>query len=130
MSSFSTLGRFSIALAAGLSSIAAQADNPVNGALLYANQCASCHGNSPLTSNGSKIYNGAKCAGRDRLGHRGQHRRHGLVAVDLPERRQRPGRPGRLPGADADVVDLTFPYDSGEVWFGSTTCLPFQPTGA
>ena len=58
MSSFSTLGRFSIALAAGLSSIAAQADNPVNGALLYANQCASCHGNSPLTSNGSKIYNG------------------------------------------------------------------------
>lgn len=39
-------------------SLAAWADSPVNGATLYANSCASCHGGTPLTSNGSKIYNG------------------------------------------------------------------------
>ena len=50
--------------ACGLALFAAQAvraDNPVNGAALYANNgCASssCHGSSPLTSNGLKIYNG------------------------------------------------------------------------
>ena len=37
---------------------AVQAADPVNGATLYANNCAGCHGGSPLTSNGSKIYNG------------------------------------------------------------------------
>jgi len=46
------------AVLAGLTSFGAHADNPVNGATLYANNCASCHGSSPLTSNGSKIYFG------------------------------------------------------------------------
>ena len=46
------------ALLAGLASFGAHADNPVNGATLYANNCASCHGSSPLTSNTSKIYFG------------------------------------------------------------------------
>jgi mono/diheme cytochrome c family protein len=36
----------------------ARADASANGAALYANQCAGCHGSSPLTSNTSKIYNG------------------------------------------------------------------------
>lgn len=36
----------------------AHADDPVTGASLYASHCASCHGGSPLTSNGSKIYFG------------------------------------------------------------------------
>lgn len=39
-------------------SLSARADDPVNGAALYNANCASCHGGSPLTSNGSKIYNG------------------------------------------------------------------------
>ena len=46
------------ALLAGPASFGAHADNPVNGATLYANNCASCHGATPLTSNGSKIYFG------------------------------------------------------------------------
>ena len=36
----------------------ARADAPANGAALYANKCAGCHGSSPLTSNTSKIFNG------------------------------------------------------------------------
>lgn len=38
----------------------AWADSPTNGASLYTANCASagCHGNSPLTSNSNKIYNG------------------------------------------------------------------------
>lgn len=46
------------ALLAGAASFGAHADNPINGATLYASSCASCHGASPLTSNGSKIYFG------------------------------------------------------------------------
>lgn len=36
----------------------AWADSATNGASLYTTHCASCHGNSPLTSNSNKIYNG------------------------------------------------------------------------
>lgn len=58
-----TIGRLcGSALLAGLASFGARADNPVNGATLYANSCASCHGASPLTSNGSKIYFGRNAA--------------------------------------------------------------------
>lgn len=42
-----------------LAGAAAQADNPANGAVLYAANCATnCHGATPLTSNTNKIYNG------------------------------------------------------------------------
>ncbi|MEY2894000.1 MAG: hypothetical protein RJA98_3908 [Pseudomonadota bacterium] len=40
----------------------AWAADPVLGATRYANSCASCHGSSPLTSNGSKIFNGRNSA--------------------------------------------------------------------
>ena len=42
----------------GLACVDARADDPVHGQTLYAAQCASCHGSSPLTSNSNKIYNG------------------------------------------------------------------------
>lgn len=45
-------------LLGGLASIGAHADDAVNGATLYANNCSSCHGATPLVSNGSKIYFG------------------------------------------------------------------------
>lgn len=46
-------------LALGLAaSSMARADSPGNGAALFAANCKSCHGASPLTSNASKIYNG------------------------------------------------------------------------
>jgi len=45
-------------LTGALSPLAAMADNPVNGASLYASHCASCHGNSPLSVNSNKIYYG------------------------------------------------------------------------
>lgn len=52
------LVRTLVSIAIALPSLAAQADNPVNGASLYNGQCAGCHGASPLTSNSKKIYNG------------------------------------------------------------------------
>lgn len=52
------LMRLLAAAALSVCSLTAWADSPASGATLYANSCASCHGNSPLTSNGSKIYNG------------------------------------------------------------------------
>lgn len=48
-----------LTLALGAVSLStAHAADPVLGATRYANSCASCHGGSPLTSNGSKIFNG------------------------------------------------------------------------
>lgn len=38
--------------------LSALADDPVNGAALFASNCSGCHGSSPLTSNNSKIYFG------------------------------------------------------------------------
>ena len=54
-----TIGRVvGAVLLGGLVSVGAHADDPVNGATLYANNCANCHGATPLASNGSKIYFG------------------------------------------------------------------------
>jgi mono/diheme cytochrome c family protein len=58
-----TLLRLATTALAALASTAALADNPVNGASLYATHCASCHGSTPLTSNGSKIYFGRNARG-------------------------------------------------------------------
>jgi trimeric autotransporter adhesin len=55
--------RLVVACLATLAFDGAHADNPTTGASLYASHCASCHGNSPLTSNGSKIYFGRNARG-------------------------------------------------------------------
>jgi hypothetical protein len=46
------------ALTWALSPLPAMADNPVNGASLYAGYCSGCHGSNPLTFNSNKIYYG------------------------------------------------------------------------
>ncbi len=52
-------GRLALLLAGLLALATARADDPANGATLFAANCqASCHGSSPLTSNNNKIYNG------------------------------------------------------------------------
>ncbi len=47
-----------LALLGLLAAFSASADSPANGALLFAANCAECHGASPLTTNRNRIFNG------------------------------------------------------------------------